>query len=120
MTQIINSLAEIAADAPEGKPDATPAKAPEWTVGEIRLSNGTMHWQDESTIRPTVGAALDINVVVGKIDGKLAAPIENPVSAIPPLWRWVCSSYLLTSCVPEYWPAMAPTAGSTNTSRESA
>ena len=72
----VRLLAEIAADAPEGKPDAPPAKAPEWTVGEVRLSNGTMHWQDESTIRPTVGAALDINVVVGKIDGKLAAPIE--------------------------------------------
>lgn len=72
----VRVLAEIAADAPEGKPDAPPAKAPEWTVGEVRLSNGTMHWQDESTIRPTVGAALDINVVVGKIDGKLAAPIE--------------------------------------------
>ncbi len=72
----VRVLAEIAADAPEGKPDVPPAKAPEWTVGEVRLSNGTMHWQDESTIRPTVGAALDINVVVGKIDGKLAAPIE--------------------------------------------
>lgn len=72
----VRLLAEIAADAPEGKPDAPPAKAPEWTVGEVRLSNGTMHWQDESTIRPTVGAALDINVVVGKIEGKLAAPIE--------------------------------------------
>ena len=35
-----------------------------------------MHWQDEFTDRPTVGDVLDINAVVGKIDGKLVEPIE--------------------------------------------
>ena len=52
------------------------AKAPEWSVEEIRLTNGNMHWQDESTVRPTAGNALDINVAVGRIDSKLADPIE--------------------------------------------
>ena len=72
----VRVLAEIVADASEGKPDAAPAKAPEWTVGEIRVSNGRMHWQDESTVRPTVGEVLDIDATVGKIDGKLVEPIE--------------------------------------------
>ena len=52
------------------------AKPPEWSVGEIRLTNGRMHWLDESTVRPTSGDVLDIDVAIGKIDGTLAAPIE--------------------------------------------
>ena len=66
----------VAEKAPADKPAAAPAKAPEWAIDEIRLSNGKMHWQDESTERPTVGDVLDINAVVGKIDGKLVEPIE--------------------------------------------
>mgnify|MGYP003450544985 FL=1 len=71
-------LAEIGAAAPaaEEQPAAAPAKPPEWTIDEIRLSNGRMHWQDESTLRPTVGDVLDLHVVVGKVDGKLVEPIE--------------------------------------------
>ena len=41
---------------------AAPAITPEWAIEEIRLTNGKMHWQDESTDRPTVGDVLDINV----------------------------------------------------------
>ena len=52
------------------------AKPPEWSVGEVRLTNGKMHWQDESTVRPTSGDVLDIDVAIGKIDGTLADPIE--------------------------------------------
>ena len=52
------------------------AKPPEWSVGEIRLTNGRMHWQDESTVRPTSGDVLDIDVAIGRIDGTLAEPIE--------------------------------------------
>ena len=66
---------QIAADAGgEGKTPA--AKPPEWSVDEIRLVNGTMRWQDESTLRPTQGQVLDLNVAVGKIDSTLANPIE--------------------------------------------
>ena len=72
----VRLLGEIGAAAPADKPAAAPAKSPEWTVGEIKLSNGKMHWQDESTVRPTVGDVLDIHAVVGKIDGKLVEPIE--------------------------------------------
>ena len=57
--------------------DKTPAaRALEWSVEEIRVSNGRMHWQDESTVRPTSGDVLDINVAVGRIDGTLSKPIE--------------------------------------------
>ncbi|HEX9195159.1 MAG TPA: DUF748 domain-containing protein, partial [Azonexus sp.] len=65
----------IAAEA-GGEVKAPAAKAPEWSVEEIRLTNGNMHWQDESTVRPTAGNALDINVAVGRIDSTLADPIE--------------------------------------------
>jgi hypothetical protein len=71
----VRVLEQIAAVPAEGKAPAVPAKQPEWVVEEIRVSNGRMHWQDESTIRPTVGDVLDINAVVGKVDGKLVEPI---------------------------------------------
>jgi hypothetical protein len=77
--RVLDQVAAVpaAADkAPADKPAVAPAKAPEWAIDEIRLSNGKMHWQDESTERPTVGDVLDINAVVGKIDGKLVEPIE--------------------------------------------
>lgn len=66
---------EIAAGS-GGAASEPAAKPPEWSVGEIRLTNGRMHWQDESTVRPTAGDVLDIHAVVGRIDGKLAEPIE--------------------------------------------
>ncbi len=76
--RVLEQIAAVpAADkAPADKPAAPPAKAPEWAIDEIRLSNGKMHWQDEFTVRPTVGEVLDINAVVGKVDGKLVEPIE--------------------------------------------
>jgi hypothetical protein len=68
---------QIAAGADAGGEGKTPAaKPPEWSVDEIRLVNGTMRWQDESTLRPTQGQVLDLNVAVGKIDSTLANPIE--------------------------------------------
>ncbi len=76
--RVLEQIAAVSAadKAPADKPAAAPAKAPEWAIDEIRLSNGKMHWQDESTVRPTVGEVLDINAVVGKVDGKLVDPIE--------------------------------------------
>ncbi len=73
---LIRVAAGIGAAAPADTPAAVPAKVPAWAVDEIRLSNGRMHWQDESTVRPTVGDVLDINAVIGKVDGKLVEPIE--------------------------------------------
>ncbi len=70
--RLLDQIAEGAGD--EAREPA--AKPPEWSVGEIRLSNGRMHWQDESTVRPTSGDVLDIDVAIGKIDGTLAEPIE--------------------------------------------
>jgi hypothetical protein len=66
---------QIAAGA-GGEVKEPAAKAPEWSVEEVRLTNGKMHWQDESTVRPTSGDVLDIDVAVGRIDGTLANPIE--------------------------------------------
>ncbi len=69
-------LIEQIAEGTGGEVKEPAAKPPEWSVGEIRLTNGRMHWQDESTVRPTSGDVLDIDVAIGKIDGTLADPIE--------------------------------------------
>jgi hypothetical protein len=73
--RLIEQIAEGARGA-GGEVKEPAAKPPEWSVGEIRLTNGRMHWQDESTVRPTNGDVLDIDVAIGKIDGTLADPIE--------------------------------------------
>ena len=70
------SAGEDAAPAAPVAPAAPAAKPPEWSVEEIRLSNGKMHWQDESNEKPMQGEVLDLNVVVGKIESSLASPIE--------------------------------------------
>ena len=59
------------------KPEArTAAKALEWTLGEFRLTNGLLHWKDESNVALVQGEVRDINAQVGKIEGKLIEPIE--------------------------------------------
>jgi hypothetical protein len=59
------------------KPEAkTAAKPMEWTLGEFRLTNGLLHWKDESNVALVQGEVRDINVQVGKIDGKLIEPVE--------------------------------------------
>jgi hypothetical protein len=65
-----------AAPVTEDKAPVAPTKPLEWVVDEIRLSNGRMRWHDESTIRPTIGDVLDINAVIGRVEGKLVEPIE--------------------------------------------
>ena len=63
--------------AKEPKPDVKVAARPlEWTLGEFRLTNGLLHWKDESNISLVQGEVRDLNVQVGKIDGKLLEPIE--------------------------------------------
>ena len=72
------------------------AKAPEWNVGEIRLTNGNMHWQDESTVRPTAGNALDINVdfhdrrtlSFDLLNGSVGMRSANSLLALPAIRRW--------------------------------
>ena len=65
------------ADSGEEKAPVSPAtKPPEWSVEEIRLSNGKMHWQDESNVRPIQGEVLDLSVVVGRIESAMTNPIE--------------------------------------------
>ena len=59
------------------KPEAKTAVKPmEWTLGEFRLTNGLLHWKDESNVALVQGEVRDINAQVGKIDGKLIEPIE--------------------------------------------
>lgn len=70
--RLIEQIAESAA----GDAKEPAAKPPNWTIGETRLTNGRMHWQDESNVRPTSGDVFDIDVAIGKIDGTLATPIE--------------------------------------------
>ena len=65
------------APASEPKPEAkVTAKPLEWILDEFRLSNGLLHWKDESNISLVQGEVRDLNVQVGKIDGKLLEPIE--------------------------------------------
>jgi len=64
-------------DSGEEKAPVAPAtKPPEWSVEEIRLSNGKMNWQDESNVRPMQGQLLDLNVAVGRVESTLTNPIE--------------------------------------------
>ena len=74
------ALIEKMAGAPANnapKVEAKPAgKGPEWTLGEFRLTNGLLRWKDESTLTVTQGEVRNLNVQVGKIEGKLLEPIE--------------------------------------------
>jgi Domain of Unknown Function (DUF748) len=76
--QLGDQLAKEAAgeDAAPSAPVAPASKPPEWSVEEIRLSNGKMHWQDESNVRPMQGELLDLNVLVGRVESTLTNPIE--------------------------------------------
>jgi hypothetical protein len=52
------------------------AKAPEWSLGEFRLSNGLLRWKDESNLSLVEGEVRDLNAQIGRIEGKLIEPIE--------------------------------------------
>ena len=55
---------------------ASPAFA--WSLGEFALSNGVLHWQDESNPTAVSGEVRQMTVKVGKVDSQLAAPIVIP------------------------------------------
>lgn len=72
--RVAERLAGPPAKAADSKPAAEPALA--WSLGEFVLSNGQVHWRDESTARPQSVALHDLQVRVGKLDSKLAEPLE--------------------------------------------
>lgn len=71
--RVADRLAGPPAKAEEAKPAAAPALA--WSLGELVLSNGQVHWRDESTTRPQSVDLRDLLVRVGKLDSKLAEPL---------------------------------------------
>ncbi len=61
--------------AAEPAPKAEPGKPFAWTLGELAVSNGLLRWQDESNLTPVAGEVRNLQVHVGKVDGKLVEPI---------------------------------------------
>ncbi|NJD24237.1 MAG: DUF748 domain-containing protein [Betaproteobacteria bacterium] len=66
----------LLAGLPAADPKVAPAKPVEWAVEGIKLSNGRVRWKDESTVRTVEGDLLDLNVAIGRIDHRLAEPVE--------------------------------------------
>ena len=66
----------LIAGLPAADPKAPPGKPAEWAVEGISLSNGRIRWKDESTVRTVEGDLLDLNATLGRIDHRLAEPIE--------------------------------------------
>lgn len=62
--------------APEIKAKAATASPLVWSLDEFALSNGLVRWQDDSNLSPVAGEIRNLQVKVGKVDSKLAAPIE--------------------------------------------
>lgn len=79
--RVIDQLTRQPAAQPEAQAEAKPAAKPEaakpfeWSLGEFALTNGLIHWQDESNLTPTAGEVRKVAVNVGKVDSKLADPI---------------------------------------------
>lgn len=55
------------------KPPAAPL---EWSLGGLVLNHGLIHWRDDSRTTPLAGEVRDLHVAVGKVNSKLAAPLE--------------------------------------------
>lgn len=66
----------LIAGLPAADPAAPPAKPVEWVVESIKVSNGRVRWKDESTVRTVEGDLLDLGAAIGRIDNRLADPIE--------------------------------------------
>ncbi len=71
--RLLDKMAKPAAAEPA--PKAEPGKPFAWTLGELVLSNGLLRWQDESNLTPVAGEVRNLQVHVGKVDGKLVEPI---------------------------------------------
>lgn len=72
--RVADQLSKPSPGVPAPKPEA--GKPFEWSLGEFSLTNGLIHWQDESNATPTVGEVRNLQLNVGKVDGKLTDPIE--------------------------------------------
>jgi len=72
--RVADKLAKPATATPEPKPAV--GKPFEWSLSEFALTNGLIRWQDESSLTPVAGEVRNLLVSVGKVDSKLAAPIE--------------------------------------------
>ena len=74
---VLRVLDKLAAATPaKTEPAPEPAKPFAWTLGEFALTNGLLRWQDESTPTPVAGEVRHLHAHVGKVDSKLAEPIE--------------------------------------------
>lgn len=47
-----------------------------WSLGGFALSNGVVHWRDDSNPTPVAGEVRHLQASVGKVDSRLADPIE--------------------------------------------
>ncbi|MCL2346394.1 MAG: DUF748 domain-containing protein [Desulfobulbus sp.] len=66
-----------------GKPASPPpasadAPALAWSLAEFALNNGLVRWRDESTAQPVAGELRQLQIKVGRLDSRLADPIEIP------------------------------------------
>jgi len=75
---LADKMSKPAAKGAEAKPaqPAPAAGALAWSLGEFALSNGLLRWKDDSKLTPVAGEVRDLHVAVGKLDSKLAEPIE--------------------------------------------
>lgn len=71
---LADKLVQPAAKDTEPKP--ANGKPLAWSLGEFALSNGLVRWKDDSNLAPVVGEVRNLQVTVGKLDSKLADPIE--------------------------------------------
>jgi len=62
--------------AKDAEPKPANGKHLEWSLGEFALSNGLIRWKDDSNLVPVAGEIRNLQVIVGKLDSKLADPIE--------------------------------------------
>ena len=74
--RVVEKLSSQTPKTTEPAVKAEPAKPLVWSLGEFVLSNGLVHWQDDSNTTPVAGEVRDLQVTAGKVDSKLTAPID--------------------------------------------
>lgn len=76
--RLADKLSAPTAKSAKAKPVAPePAARPlAWSLGELAVSHGLLHWKDDSRLTPVSGEVRDLHVLVGKVDSKLLEPIE--------------------------------------------
>ena len=65
---------QSASPAPVAAAETAPALT--WSLGEFTLDNGLVRWRDESNTPPVAGEVRRLQARVGRLDSKLAEPIE--------------------------------------------